>query len=946
MADLWTWLPPDGGMRVIVDCVWQTTLIGLLGWSALAFVRQPAARAHVAWLTIVACALVPLASTAGRLGGWGLLAPAGGSPLQTARSPHAQGAEHPPSEIAALPSADESRAFATAPVHAAPALDARARDAWAQDIGDIELPVVPAPDAPAPVVPAPDDLETVAAALAHAPGGASSPSDQQRGSASGDRPPLAGGPLHWSDQGPARTAARVLLWCWAAGVTIGLARLARGAQAARRTIAAATPIDDARLRAALQVAAERLRLAGIPRLVRSSAVATPTLVGWRRVTIVLPSDLPEQSEAAWVAVFCHELAHEKRRDPAARLVVELVLAVLFFQPLLWVLRRRHRAACEQACDDWTVASGSDPVELAAVLADWIPRRAPRLGLGLALGMAQNRSHARQRILRLLTLEGPPRPRLGRYAALTTVALMLAAVAALAILQPGARADDPRLAIAGEPALPVDDAPPREDQPSDADGASALEPEDDDKAAAAADVAHRADIEVLRERIAFIKLHHERIEALHAAGAAGGEPEKLAAAAYYLADARARLLFLYGQTAAAADLMQHAIEHARQYLHAAQHAYEAGTTTDQVLFAARDALDSARRTLASWTAPPVDPHDAHTAPRGATPTLPLPPAAPPVDGEPAEQGEGSSPGTRLFDGGLLGPGLQTRVPAGTTVYVGFDDRSPYSAPAQYRVAPPDVLHVRLARFVPRSGVRIEPLSTVHIEVDGTPPDALVFSPRSRTKGGFAVEVDGTVHLGPRYGRIKLAGMTAQEAEGAILEHLRNFLVDPHVAISLDADLLEDDLSGEYLIGPDDRISLGTYGSLAVGGLTVDEIRARLEEYLAEHLVEPRVAVTVFAYNSHVYYLIHRGSAGDSVHRSPLVGRETVLDALSDVEGLGDLRAAEIALVRITPEGPKRLEIDWEAIATGSSFETNHALRSGDRVFVIERAAGALPNGPRE
>src|SRR5262249_19619755 len=91
-----------------------------------------------------------------------------------------------------------------------------------------------------------------------------------------------------------------------------------------------------------------------PELCTSSPVDPPALVTWGGTRLLLPASAPPRDD--WYAVFCHELAHLVRRDGQSRLAVELVTIVLPWQPMVWLLRREFRAACEEACDDWAVAA--------------------------------------------------------------------------------------------------------------------------------------------------------------------------------------------------------------------------------------------------------------------------------------------------------------------------------------------------------------------------------------------------------------------------------------------------------------------------------------------------------------------------------------------------------------------------------------------------------------
>ncbi len=75
MSSFCSFLPAGGWQRLMCDALWQSTLIAALGWLAARYlVRQSAARAWVLLITLIACAVVPLASLAARSGGWTMLA--------------------------------------------------------------------------------------------------------------------------------------------------------------------------------------------------------------------------------------------------------------------------------------------------------------------------------------------------------------------------------------------------------------------------------------------------------------------------------------------------------------------------------------------------------------------------------------------------------------------------------------------------------------------------------------------------------------------------------------------------------------------------------------------------------------------------------------------------------------------------------------------------------
>src|SRR3954465_4547668 len=114
-----------------------------------------------------------------------------------------------------------------------------------------------------------------------------------------------------------------------------------------------------------------------------------------------------------------------------------------------------------------------------------------------------------------------------------------------------------------------------------------------------------------------------------------------------------------------------------------------------------------------------------------------------------------------------------------------------------------------------------------------------------------------------------------------------------------------ISGERLVRPDGKISLGFYGDVDVAGLTLPEVKEKVIQQLSKFLpdevlgleetedngtpddpdddkvvaVNPRdsnpVLVDVSAYNSKVYYV--EGEVAEP-GRLPITGNETVLDAI--------------------------------------------------------------------
>ncbi len=153
-------------------------------------------------------------------------------------------------------------------------------------------------------------------------------------------------------------------------------------------------------------------------------------------------------------------------------------------------------------------------------------------------------------------------------------------------------------------------------------------------------------------------------------------------------------------------------------------------------------------------------------------------------------------------------------------------------------------------------------------------------------------------------------------------------------------LAEAVTGHYLVRPDGTVSLGTYGSVSVTGLTAvqadDAVRKHLVAVtakLGEKITEAElwVNVQVHTTNSKVYYVIIEGVSGEQVYRLPLVGGESVVDALKHVKGL--LPAERSVSLR---RGEQVLTLDKDGVlAVGEATVKSYQIMPGDRVYVTPK-----------
>jgi len=224
-------------------------------------------------------------------------------------------------------------------------------------------------------------------------------------------PPVPGGAATCRGVGSLWAAGTALLLLWLIACQWHLTRLRRQAR----------PITSGPAADALAALSARP-----PVLLAHPSVRSPFLSGIRRPAIFLPTTHEADfDQTALRAILAHELAHLEHRDNAWTLAARLLSALLWPQPLLWVLCRRLDQTGEEACDLAVLAQDCPPRAYAACLLT-LAERHPlgRRERALGAGVAPFRSSLGQRIGRILDK--------GTHAMSTVTTRLRLTVAALAV----------------------------------------------------------------------------------------------------------------------------------------------------------------------------------------------------------------------------------------------------------------------------------------------------------------------------------------------------------------------------------------------------------------------------------------------------------------------------------------------------------------------------------
>ncbi|MBM4093123.1 MAG: M56 family metallopeptidase, partial [Planctomycetes bacterium] len=181
---------------------------------------------------------------------------------------------------------------------------------------------------------------------------------------------------------------RAIPWvvlAWLVGVVTCSLRLSLGWMRLRRVESAGGRAASRWQELAASVA-QRLRLSKSVRFLESALVEVPTVVGWLRPIVLLPSVAlsgltPRQLEA----LLAHELAHIRRNDYLVNLLQTLIETLLFYHPAVWWVSARMRQEREHCCDDLAIRLCGDRIEYVRALASLEELRATAPGLAVAAG---------------------------------------------------------------------------------------------------------------------------------------------------------------------------------------------------------------------------------------------------------------------------------------------------------------------------------------------------------------------------------------------------------------------------------------------------------------------------------------------------------------------------------------------------------------------------------
>lgn len=264
---------------------------------------------------------------------------------------------------------------------------------------------------------------------------------------------------------------------------------------------------------------------------------------------------------------------------------------------------------------------------------------------------------------------------------------------------------------------------------------------------------------------------------------------------------------------------------------------------------------------------------------------------------------------------------------------------------YIIEPPDVLSIEAISLLPKEPYRLRALDVVSIIATGNPEvEAISGQYNVQPNGTIVLPFGETISAEQDRIPIRLIGRTVEDVQQQIEAILDKYYNAAQVSVSIAQLAAQQQIIGEHLVSPDGKVNLGTYGRVRLVGMTIEEARAAVESHLSQYLQDPQVALDVIGYNSKVYYVVTQGAGlGDRVTILPAKGNETVLDAIGQIQGLESNSSTRMWIARPGKndcDGDQLLPVDWLAVTQRGDVATNYQLLPGDRLFVSEDKLVAL------
>jgi polysaccharide export outer membrane protein len=141
---------------------------------------------------------------------------------------------------------------------------------------------------------------------------------------------------------------------------------------------------------------------------------------------------------------------------------------------------------------------------------------------------------------------------------------------------------------------------------------------------------------------------------------------------------------------------------------------------------------------------------------------------------------------------------------------------------------------------------------------------------------------------------------------------------------------EEISGDYLVRPDGRVTLPLVGDVISAGRTTEFISAQISQMLKEYIETPYVSVIISDAASNIVYVLGEVVVPGAYK---IMDKLTVLQALALAGGFTEFaRRDEMVLVRLEGKKQTRINISFRQILRSEDGGNNLLLKRGDTLVV--------------
>jgi polysaccharide export outer membrane protein len=140
----------------------------------------------------------------------------------------------------------------------------------------------------------------------------------------------------------------------------------------------------------------------------------------------------------------------------------------------------------------------------------------------------------------------------------------------------------------------------------------------------------------------------------------------------------------------------------------------------------------------------------------------------------------------------------------------------------------------------------------------------------------------------------------------------------------------DMSGDFVVRPDGKISLPLLNDVQAAGLTPEQMRAQIEKSAQKYIEDPNASVVVKEIHSRKVFITGNVAKPGTF---PLTGEMNVLQLIALGGGLLEYADSKNIVVMRTENGaPQQYKFNYNDVIKGKQVQQNVLLKPGDTVVV--------------